>query len=155
MTEYTTDHQVKNPSHYSRWKIEPIDFIRANQLDALRANIIKYIMRYDAKEGLNDLMKARRYLDWLIEDAQVDEQVRNDRTGKGQGSLALRGTGLQPDLFTTAELQTRRKLDGSNDSSKRASRSSHPEAVLLNGGQPDYYAHSPSSCEPPDGPGGS
>jgi hypothetical protein len=145
MTEYTTDHQVRNPSHYSRWKIEPIDFIRANQLDALRANIIKYIMRYDAKEGMKDLLKARRYLDWLIEDAQVD-----DRTGKGQGSLAPRGTGLQPDLFTTAELQTRRKLDGSNGSSKRASRSSHPEAVRLNGDQPDYYAHSPSSCEPHD-----
>jgi hypothetical protein len=150
MTEYTTDHQVRNPSHYSRWKIEPIDFIKQNNLDYLRGNIIKYIMRYDAKEGLNDLLKARRYLDWLIEDAQVD-----DRNGKGQGSLAPRGTGLQPDLFTATELSSRRKLDSSNGGFKRTSRSSHPEAVRLNGDQPDYYAHSPSSCEPPDGPGGS
>jgi hypothetical protein len=145
MPEYKTDHQVRNPSHYSRWKIEPIEFIRANQLDALRANIIKYIMRYDAKEGLNDLLKARRYLDWLIEDAQVD-----DRSGKSQGILAPGGTGLQPDLFAPEILSTGRKLDSSNGSSKRASRSSHPEAVRLNGDQPDYYAHSPSSCEPPD-----
>lgn len=57
-----------NPNHYSRWKIEPIEFIRANELDALRANIIKYIMRFDAKEGLKDLRKAQKYLEWLIED---------------------------------------------------------------------------------------
>jgi hypothetical protein len=57
-----------NPKHYSRWKIEPITFIRANDLDAIRANIIKYIMRYDAKDGLKDLDKAQQYLTWLRED---------------------------------------------------------------------------------------
>jgi hypothetical protein len=56
------------PKHYSRWKIEPIDFIRANELDAIRANIIKYIMRYDAKDGIKDLDKAQQYLNWLRED---------------------------------------------------------------------------------------
>lgn len=56
-----------NPSHYSRWKIEPLDFIMANNLDFLRGNIIKYIMRYDAKGGIDDLKKARVYLDKLIE----------------------------------------------------------------------------------------
>lgn len=59
---------TSNPTHYSRWKIEPIEFIRANKLDALRANIIKYIMRYDAKDGAKDLAKAQRYLDYLKED---------------------------------------------------------------------------------------
>jgi len=59
---------VKNPTHYSRWKIEPIEFIRANNLDALRANIIKYIMRYDAKDGQKDLDKAKEYLRYLEED---------------------------------------------------------------------------------------
>lgn len=56
-----------NPSHYSRWQIEPLDFISANNLDFLRGNIIKYIMRYDAKGGLEDLKKARVYLERLIE----------------------------------------------------------------------------------------
>lgn len=59
---------TKNPNHYSRWSIEPIEFIRANRLDFARANIIKYIMRYDAKDGMKDLDKAQQYMDWLRED---------------------------------------------------------------------------------------
>lgn len=65
-----------NPSHYSRWKIEPIDFIMANNLDFLRGNIIKYIMRYDAKGGLEDLKKARDYLDRLI--TKTEKEIGND-----------------------------------------------------------------------------
>lgn len=57
-----------SPSHYSRFPIQPIEFIRKNRLDFLQANIIKYVCRHDAKNGLEDLMKARQYLDWLIED---------------------------------------------------------------------------------------
>jgi hypothetical protein len=60
--------KMTRPAHYSRWKIEPIEFIRANELDAIRANIIKYIMRYDAKDGIKDLDKAQQYLTWLRED---------------------------------------------------------------------------------------
>ena len=56
-----------NPDHYARWQIEPLDFIQANNLDFLRGNIIKYIMRCDLKGGAEDLKKARVYLDRLIE----------------------------------------------------------------------------------------
>lgn len=66
------EHDATNPTHYSRWKIEPLDFISANNLDFLRGNIIKYIMRYDAKGGLEDLKKARVYLEKLIEKAEKD-----------------------------------------------------------------------------------
>lgn len=57
-----------NPEYYSRWKIQPIDFITQNELDFLRGNIIKYLMRYDVKNGVEDLKKARVYLDKLIEE---------------------------------------------------------------------------------------
>lgn len=59
-----------SPNHYARYKIQPIDFIRQNGLSFLQGNIIKYIVRYDAKNGVEDLKKARVYLDWLIEDAE-------------------------------------------------------------------------------------
>lgn len=55
-----------NPEHYSRWKIQPWDFISQNNLDFMRGNVIKYLMRYDAKNCLEDLKKAREYLDKLI-----------------------------------------------------------------------------------------
>lgn len=60
------DDSSTNPAYYSRWKIQPLDFITQNNLDFLRGNIIKYIMRYDKKGGLDDLKKAKVYLEKLI-----------------------------------------------------------------------------------------
>jgi hypothetical protein len=57
------------PHHYTRWKIQPIEFIRANKLGFAEANIIKYVLRHDQKDGLQDLMKAKQYLEWMIEDS--------------------------------------------------------------------------------------
>jgi len=64
-----------SPSYYSRFKIQPLDFIAANKLDFLTGNIIKYVMRHDAKNGLEDLQKAKVYLERLIQ--QVKEKETN------------------------------------------------------------------------------
>jgi hypothetical protein len=56
----------KNPKHYTKGTIEPWDFILANKLDYLEGNIVKYITRYKYKNGIEDLEKARVYLDKLI-----------------------------------------------------------------------------------------
>lgn len=53
---------VNLPDHYARFKIEPVNFIGENKLDFFQGNIIKYVCRYDAKDGLKDLEKAARYL---------------------------------------------------------------------------------------------
>lgn len=57
---------VVHPNHYARWKMEPIEFIAINDLPWWLANVIKYTMRFDAKDGLHDLYKARSYLDMKI-----------------------------------------------------------------------------------------
>lgn len=67
-----TREAVVLPEHYARFKIEPIKFIGENDLSFLQGNIIKYVLRYDAKNGLEDLMKARRYLDMLVLKVQGD-----------------------------------------------------------------------------------
>lgn len=46
--------------------MEPIEFIAINNLPWWLANVIKYTLRYDAKDGLQDLRKARSYLDMKI-----------------------------------------------------------------------------------------
>lgn len=56
-----------NPRHYNRFAIQPLDFISQNRLDYLQGNIIKYVCRYDAKGGVEDLKKAKVYLEKLIE----------------------------------------------------------------------------------------
>ena len=54
-------------THYSDLAIEPIEFITANNLGFCEGNIVKYITRWKAKNGIEDLKKARWYIDFLIE----------------------------------------------------------------------------------------
>ena len=57
----------EGPDHYTRLKPEPIDVIRAWDLPWCPANALKYIARYRNKGGVEDLKKARHYLDLEIE----------------------------------------------------------------------------------------
>lgn len=59
--------------HYQRLAIQPWDAMQAwmspEQFRGfLRGNAIKYLARYNHKGGVEDLRKARHYLDKLIED---------------------------------------------------------------------------------------
>ena len=53
-------------NHYEQ-AIEPIEYIEANNIPFHEANVIKYISRWKRKNGLEDLKKAKWYLDRLIE----------------------------------------------------------------------------------------
>ena len=64
---------VNLPAHYARFKIEPIRFICENGLNFFQGNIVKYILRSDAKNGLEDLRKAQRYLSMWIKFLEGDE----------------------------------------------------------------------------------
>ena len=68
---------VVHPAHYNKGKIEVIDFIEDQKLGFNAGNVIKYVCRYDLKGGLEDLRKARFYLDRLIAD-QEKEPTRID-----------------------------------------------------------------------------
>lgn len=69
---------VNHPEHYTNGEIECIDAIRAaltaeQYAGYLRGNILKYLWRFDRKGGAEDLRKARKYLEWLIEIEEVSE----------------------------------------------------------------------------------
>ena len=53
--------------HYSKLAIQPVEYINANKLTYLQGNVIKYVTRYKDKNGLQDLEKAKHYIDMLIE----------------------------------------------------------------------------------------
>ena len=59
-----------NPSHYKQGAIECIDAIKSATGDGftgyLTGNILKYVWRWKLKNGIEDLKKARWYLDRLI-----------------------------------------------------------------------------------------
>ncbi len=61
-----------NPSHYKQGGIECIEAMKValggGFFGYLRGNAIKYLWRYDKKNGVEDLKKARWYLDRLIKE---------------------------------------------------------------------------------------
>lgn len=62
-----TPDAVVLPAHYARYKIEPIRFLVENFGPViLVGKVVKYTMRYDAKNGMEDLRKAQRCLEMLI-----------------------------------------------------------------------------------------
>jgi len=61
-----------NPDHYVSDSIECIDAIKASMSEEqfkghLKACSLKYLWRYEEKNGVEDLRKARWYLDKLIQ----------------------------------------------------------------------------------------
>tara|TARA_R110001592_G_C12630903_1_gene699142 strand:+ start:245 stop:550 length:306 start_codon:yes stop_codon:yes gene_type:complete len=62
---------VNHPVHYNKAGIETIDAIGAATNEGfkyyLQGNILKYIWRYEYKNGVEDLEKAQWYLNKLIE----------------------------------------------------------------------------------------
>lgn len=60
------DYQVSG-SHYQSLSPQPWDVSVAWNLGFLEGNILKYLARYKVKGGIDDLRKARHYLDKLIE----------------------------------------------------------------------------------------
>jgi hypothetical protein len=54
-------------AHYKALAIQPVEYIHANSIGFCEGNIIKYVSRWRSKGGLDDLRKARHYLDLLIE----------------------------------------------------------------------------------------
>ena len=57
-----------NPDHYKAGGIEAIDYIEAKGYGRgfCAGNVLKYVSRYQDKNGVEDLKKARWYLDRLI-----------------------------------------------------------------------------------------
>ncbi len=61
-----------NPDHYKRGGIETFDYIQAKSMSYAQGNVIKYVSRYQYKNGLEDLQKAMWYLHKLI----IEEEAK-------------------------------------------------------------------------------
>ena len=56
-----------NPNHYTSFTIAPNEYITANELEWEVGNVVKYVSRYHLKNGKEDLLKAIKYIELLIE----------------------------------------------------------------------------------------
>ena len=54
-------------SHYQKFKIQPSKFVVDNKLLYPEGCVIKYIIRHSMKNGKEDLLKAKHFIDMIIE----------------------------------------------------------------------------------------
>ena len=72
---------VNNPTHYTQGEIECIDCIKAATVNKVGieafcvGNAIKYLFRYENKNGLEDVRKAQWYINRLIQ--ELEEKKEN------------------------------------------------------------------------------
>ena len=53
--------------HYKDMAIQPVEYIHRNGLGFIEGCVIKYVSRWKQKNGLEDLKKAKHFLELLIE----------------------------------------------------------------------------------------
>jgi Protein of unknwon function (DUF3310) len=64
-------------SHYKQMKIQPVQYIHGNGIGFCEGSVIKYVTRWKQKNGIEDLRKARHFLDLLID---LEEKKARENT---------------------------------------------------------------------------
>lgn len=73
-----SDEQVGG-AHYKKCEIQPWDYTIANDLDYFQGSIIKYVTRWKDKGWIQDLYKARHFLDKYIETMEEKHKGLTER----------------------------------------------------------------------------
>ena len=61
-------------NHYKKHKIQPYIFITKNNLSFFQGNVIKYVVRYKDKNGIEDLKKIIHYCELEIENLTKEKR---------------------------------------------------------------------------------
>lgn len=67
--------QQHGGNHYKTKKIQPVEYIIANGIGFCEGNAIKYLTRWKDKGGIEDLKKAKHYIEMLIEQETKKNEV--------------------------------------------------------------------------------
>ena len=88
--------KVIHPEHYNKNGMETIDVIKASMNPEefkgfLTGNVIKYLGRYPYKNGVEDLEKAKWYLEKLIDETDTDERLAETKSEDGVDVTVVSG----------------------------------------------------------------
>lgn len=89
-------------NHYKGMAIQPVEFIQANAIPYMEGNAIKYLCRWRNKNGLEDLKKARHYIDLLI---QFEEGKTPAKPSSFLGWIDHDGKPLPPDIHGEMQVE--------------------------------------------------
>lgn len=94
------------PAHYTGKSIEPIEVIQSWSLNFCLGNVIKYVARAGLKKGspaLEDLKKARQYLDFEIERIEQSGNHTHSSRENARADASLRVTADPGDAADTPD----------------------------------------------------
>lgn len=66
-TKHTALQHQEGGEHYKNLAIQPVEYIHKNGIGFCEGCAIKYLTRWRAKGGIEDLKKARHFIDLLID----------------------------------------------------------------------------------------
>ena len=69
--------------HYIKYKIQPSKFVTENKLLYPEGSVIKYILRHQDKGGKQDFLKAKHFIDMIIERDSRDEKEKQETWVEG------------------------------------------------------------------------
>ena len=72
-------------SHYKDLAIQPIEIIDANNLSFMEGSVLKYLLRWKAKNGIEDLKKAQQYLGFMISKEELKIKEPSWLKNEGDG----------------------------------------------------------------------
>ncbi|PUA18275.1 DUF3310 domain-containing protein [Glaciimonas sp. PCH181] len=62
--------------HYKNLVIQPVEYIHKNGIGFCEGSAIKYLTRWRSKGGIEDLRKAKHFIDLLIEMEQGKKEAK-------------------------------------------------------------------------------
>lgn len=77
---------IEQQKHYTQYVIQPMQFVGLNKIGFIEGNVIKYVCRYNLKNGIEDLKKAKHYLEKLIEREESGTITLGDKANEESGN---------------------------------------------------------------------
>jgi hypothetical protein len=68
--------------HYKSMAIQPVEYIHKNHIPYIEGCVIKYVSRWRKKNGVEDLKKAKHFIDLLIELEEKKEEPNENAPRK-------------------------------------------------------------------------
>lgn len=107
-------------AHYKGAPIEHWDFVLMHNIPYLEAQVIKYMMRWRKKNGVEDLRKARHFVEKLIEyELEQNTEVPTESLGDPMPVEKAKVVVKNPKLHTKGELEQARDALESVDAMNR------------------------------------
>lgn len=76
MAEVFPQYTQVGGNHYTKFEIQPYEFISKNRLTFFQGNVIKYVCRFEKKGGIQDLEKIKHYCDLEILKLRTEKKKR-------------------------------------------------------------------------------